>query len=157
MSERLPAHTLMFTYLTERLRRRRITADQLADLLRPTPEATVKSWVAGWSSPAPVEISRLAHALQVDPIELAAGWLIDNGLVGEAVIRSALLEPLGSDFPCSTAWDLIAPRKRQDMSVADPHDERVPSSATMLPSAPGKVRKRSAAAQDRLGEPWSGI
>lgn len=142
MTTTLPRHTLMTSFLTARLRERRITVEHLVDLLQPMSEATIRSWMAGWSSPAPRDLSRLAEALDVDPVELVAGWLIDNAIVPEATMRAAVLEPLGSSFPRSDTLELIAPRKRPSMNVEDPHDEREPD-RTVRSRAPG-LRKVSA-------------
>lgn len=127
MTNRLPAHTLMTTFLGDRLRHRDITVEHLADLLQPILKCEVQSWIAGWSSPAPSQLTALANALHVDPVELLAGWLIDNAVVEETTIWDAVLGPVASAFPRSDFWDLIAPRKRPDMSAGDPHDERPPS------------------------------
>jgi hypothetical protein len=147
MTTTLPKHTLMTTFLTARLRERRITVEHLADLLQPLSEATVHSWISGWSSPAPSELSRLAEALHINPVELVAGWLIDKAVVPEAIMRAAVLEPLGSSFPRSDTLDLIAPRKRPSMTVEDPHDEREPE-RTLRCRAPG-LRKVSAVHRHR--------
>ena len=143
MTKRLPAHTLMTTFLAYRLRHRRITVENLADLLQPIPEQDVQSWIAGWSSPSPDQLTSLAHALQVDPVEMLAGWLIDNSVVEETAIWDAVLGPVGSTFPRADAWDLIAPRKRPSMSVGDPHDERPPTPVTRPQGM--RLRKASSA------------
>jgi len=126
MTDSLPPHTLMTTFLNDRLRERRITVEHLADLLQPIPEQEIRAWVSGSRSPKPTHLTSLAIALQLDPAELVAGWLIDNELVSDPVVRGALLDPIGSKFPSADAWDLVAPRRFPDMTVTDPHDEREP-------------------------------
>jgi transcriptional regulator with XRE-family HTH domain len=130
MTEALPPHTLMVTFLHDAIRRRRISVEQLADLLDSKPVRIVRSWMEGGSSPSPRDLVRLAEVLQVSPVELTAGWLADRHPELEPVMRAEILDPLESRFPQSSDYDLIAPRKRPttwpDLSVPDPHDEREP-------------------------------
>lgn len=146
MSEKLPPHTLMVTYLDSLIWKRKITFQHLADLMDPVPESTVEAWLAGWSAPALEDITALAAALHVSPAEMTAAWLIDQNPDLDAGVRRAILDPLGSLFPKSEDDILRAPRPRSampDFSVGDPHDERTPSRSIRS----GKVRKRSAAAR----------
>jgi hypothetical protein len=155
MSETLPPHTLMVTYLDDVIWKRKVTLEHLADLMCPVPEATVRSWAAGWSTPSVAELIPLAAALHITPVEMTAAWLIDNNPELESALRNAVLEPLGSSFPKSDHYALRAPRPRTampDLTVGDPHDERYPVVREFVPGR-ARVLKRSAAVRKREGEP----
>lgn len=96
MSETLPPHTLMVTYIDDLIWKRKVTLEHLADLLSPIPEHTVRSWAAGWSTPSVADLGPLAAALHISPVEMTAAWLIDNHPELEATLRESVLEPLGS-------------------------------------------------------------
>jgi len=155
MSEILPPHTLMVTYLDAVIWERKVTLEHLADLMSPVPEATVRSWAAGWSTPSVSELIPLSAALHISPVELTAAWLIDNHPELEPTLRRAVLDPIGSTFPKSDEYALRAPRPRSampDFSVGDPHDERPGVVARAVPER-ARVLKRSAAARKREGAP----
>ena len=150
MTERLPPRTFMVTFLHNAIRDRRITVDHLADLLDPTPERDIRAWVDGTAAPSAGDLMPLATALRISPVELTAGWLVDQHPELERMIRADILDPLESRFPRSSDYDLMAPRRRSDMMVMDPHDEREPTGAT--PVSDGTVvRMRSAAARKPQG------
>lgn len=145
MPERLPPRTLMVTFLSNALRERRITVEHLADLLSPTSEGTVQSWIDGLGAPSVHDLHPLAIALGVNPVELTAGWLADHHPELELTMRRGILDPLESSFPRSTDYDLFAPRRRRrrDMSVGDPHDAHTPT-VVSFPADGSIVRKRAA-------------
>jgi hypothetical protein len=152
MTGRLPPRTFMVTFLHNAIRDRRITVEHLADLLDPTPERTIRAWLDGTAAPSAGDLMPLATALRISPVELTAGWLVDQRPELERMIRADLLDPLDSRFPRSSDYDLIALRERPDMTVMDPHDEREPTRAK--PASDGAVvRKRSAAARKPQGTP----
>lgn len=146
MPQSLPAHTLMVSFLSNALSKRGITAKHLADLLSPIPEATIKSWLAGRSSPAINDLVPLAAALHVHPVEMIAGWMIDSSPSLERPVRSLTLDPMRSDFPRSTDLNLRAPKPRLDMNVGDPHDEHAPT-LSGLGVTDRPVRKRASGAR----------
>lgn len=122
MSRHLLPRTLMTTFLADALSARRITIEHLADLLAPIPEAVVRSWVEGSASPTPDDLLPLATALRLHPVEMVAGWMIDQSPDIEETIRPFTLDAVGSCFPRHTDLALRAPRPRVDMNVGDPHD-----------------------------------
>ena len=146
MSRQLPAHALMVTFLSDALSRRRITIEHLADLLAPIPERTIKSWLSGWKLPSLNDLVPLATALHVHPVEMIAGWMIEQSPDLESAIRARLLDPLRSTFPRTIDLDLRAPRPRMDMNVGDPHDERAPLRSPAL-AVGRKIRKRASGAE----------
>ena len=152
MTEPLPPRTFMVTFLHNAIRDRRITVEHLADLLQPTAQRTIRAWVDGAAAPSAGDLMPLATALRTCPVELTAGWLVDQHPELEAMIRADILDPLESRFPRSSDYDLMAPRKRPDMAVMDPHDEREPTGAKPVPDGT-VVRMRSAAARKPQGTP----
>lgn len=132
----------MTTFLADTLAARQITVEHLADLLAPTSEAVVRSWVDGSSSPAPDDLLPLSIALRLHPVEMIAGWLIDQSPRIEEAIRPIALDSIGSNFPRSTNLALRAPSPRIDMSVGDPHDR--PYAARIEAAGTRPVRRRAA-------------
>lgn len=155
MSEKLPPHTLMVTYLDDLIWKRKVTPEHLADLMAPTPEATIRSWIAGWSTPSASDLMPLAAALHISPVEVTAAWLIDNNPELEGTLRAAVLDPLRSTFPKSDDYALRAPRPRsamRDFTVVDPHDEHSPVVRSFVLDEP-IVLKQSSAARKREEAP----
>ena len=150
MSRHLPARTLMVTFLTDALSRRRITIEHLADLLAPTPEVTIRAWFNGSASPSPDDLMPLATGLDLHPVEVIAGWMIDQAPEIERAIRPFALDLIGSSFPRSTDLALRAPRAATDMKVPDPHDEHEPGTIVMPPQR-RPLRKRASGARPTLG------
>lgn len=148
MSRHLPAHALMVTFLSEALSRRKITLEHLADLMAPTPEDLIRSWFDGSESPSPDHLVPLATALELHPVEMIAGWMIDQAPEIERAVRTLALGPIGSRFPRTTDLDLRAPRPMPSMKVPDPHDEREPGT-TKIACDFGPVRKRASGARIR--------
>lgn len=148
MSRQLPAHALMVTFLSDALSRRRITIEHLADLLAPTPEASIRAWFDGSASPSPDDLIPLATGLHLHPVEVMAGWMIDQAPEIERAIRPSTLDLIGSSFPRSTDLALRAPRAVPDMKVPDPHDEHE-TGAIVMPPQRGPLRKRAAGARPR--------
>jgi hypothetical protein len=140
MNPRLHNHTLMVIFLHDALKAREITIEQLADLLAPTEENTIRSWFDGRSAPVVSDLLLLAEALRMSPVELTCGWLIDQMPLMERTVRKIALDPLESRFPKSSDLDLRAPVHRPSTKVEDPFDARVPGSPIER-SASGRVRK----------------
>lgn len=122
MSRHALPRSLMMTFLADALSARRITVEHLADLLAPTPEAVVRSWIEGSASPTHEDLLPLAKALRLHPVEIFAGWMIDQSPNIEETVRPFTLDAVGSRFPRQTDLALRAPRLRSDMNVGDPHD-----------------------------------
>lgn len=138
----LPERALLTTFLSDILSRRRMDIDHLADLLAPIPARSVRAWIEGGASPPAEQLTPLANALGLDPVELTVGWMIDRAPEVESVVRPFSLDQLGSDFPRSTDLILRAPRIDRNFKVIDPHDERE-SRATRVPIEQGRLRKRA--------------
>lgn len=143
---RLPAHALLVTYLTDALSARHITVEHLADLLAPIPEVKVRSWIVGTAAPEPDDLLPLALALHIHPVELIAGWMIDQAPEIERAVRHFTLDSLGSSFPRSSDLALRAPRSMPNMKVPDPHDEGV-LPTEVIPRERSHMRKRASGAR----------
>jgi transcriptional regulator with XRE-family HTH domain len=128
MTQRLPPHTLMVTFLHDRLKKRGITLRELITLLDPIPERRIENWFKGHDTPRPTELEPLAAALEVSPVELTCGWLIDLSPRLEGIIRQHALDRMPSRFPRSVGDDLRAPAPWPRMDVGDPFDAREPGS-----------------------------
>jgi transcriptional regulator with XRE-family HTH domain len=140
MTNRLPPHTLMVTFLHDRLKKRGLSLQDLVELLDPIPEKRIQDWFKGHAAPEPTELMPLAEALQVSPVELTCGWLIDQAPHLESLVRQLALDRMPSRFPRSDADDLRAPSPRPSLDVEDPFDARVPGTP-IAPSEHGPVRK----------------
>lgn len=149
MSRHPPAHALMVTFLSDALSRRRITIEHLADLLTPTPEASIRAWFDGSASPSPDDLIPLATGLHLHPVEVVAGWMIDQAPEIERTIRPFTLDALRSNFPRQTDLALRAPRRGADTNVGDPHD--LPRAVRVEALYDRPVRKRAAGVRTAEG------
>lgn len=123
MTNRLPPHTLMVTFLHDRLNKRQLSLPDLVELLEPISEKRIQDWFKGHASPEPSELVSLAEALHVSPVELTCGWLIDRLPIFERHIREITLDPMASRFPRSADLDLRAPAPSRNMTVEDLFDD----------------------------------
>lgn len=135
-------HNLFCTFLHDALRGRAATVEHFAGELGHADTAKVQSWFDGHALPPANELEPLARLLQVSPVVLTAGWLIEHHPDQEERIWARLLEPLGSPFPKSSDLTLRAARARNDYSVGDPFDAREPSPAVGHARLRRKERRR---------------
>ena len=105
---------LFTTWLHDLMTARKINADDLRRTLNYQTAISVQSWLNGWSRPPLWLLPALAKALRADPVEMMAGWVIDQLPEMEEILRDEVLTPRGSKFPRSD--DLLlrdpVPRKR---------------------------------------------
>lgn len=77
--EKAMSQSVLFTTrLHDLMTARKITADDLRRTLNYQTAMSVQSWLNGWSRPPLWLLPALAKALKADPVEMMAGWVIDQ-------------------------------------------------------------------------------
>lgn len=101
---------LFTTYLHDLMTAQKVSEDHLVHELNYKTNLYVRSWLNGWSRPHLEELPALAAVLKADPVEMVAGWVIDQMPELEATLRDEVLHPRGSRFPRSDDLALRAPK-----------------------------------------------
>ena len=104
---------LFTTYLHDKMTEHKISADHLQHELNFRTSIYVQSWLNGWSRPDLQQLPTLATVLKADPVEMIAGWVIDQMPELEETLWAEVLQPRGSKFPRSDDLALRAPRLRK--------------------------------------------
>jgi len=110
-------YVLFHTYLHDKMTAHKISADHLQHELNYRTSIYVQSWLNGWSRPDLHELPALAAVLKADPVEMIAGWVIDQLPEMEETLWSEVLQPRGSTFPRSDDLALRAPRPKKRVSL----------------------------------------
>jgi hypothetical protein len=108
---------LFATWLNDLMNARKISADQLQYDLNYKTSMYVRAWLDGRSRPQLCELPALAKLFNVDPVEMIAGWVIDQVPEMEKQFRTEILAPRGSTFPRSDDLALRAPRPSKPVAL----------------------------------------
>lgn len=111
-------YVLFHTYLHDRMTAQKISADHIQHELNYHSIVPIQSWLNGWSRPQLEELPALANLLKADPVEMIAGWVIDQLPEMEETLWVEVLEARRSRFPRSDDLALRAPRPRKRLGVS---------------------------------------
>ncbi|HEY4075701.1 MAG TPA: hypothetical protein VGM26_02090 [Rhizomicrobium sp.] len=104
---------LFTTWLHDLMTARKISADHLQHELNYRTSMRVRSWLDGHSRPDLLQLPALAKVLKADPVEMIAGWILDQMPEMEETLWAEMLQPRGSTFPRSDDLALRAPKPRK--------------------------------------------
>lgn len=95
-------HPLFSYFLYEAVLARHVKPVELADMLGYRQPYIVKQWLEGESLPPLRELAPIADAMDMDPVEMVAIWIIDQCPALEAILWAEVLWLRWSKAP---KWD----------------------------------------------------